>query len=41
LKGVEPQPVAIQRGELTHHKYEVTDAGVNFVSRYTQGEDIS
>ena len=41
LKGVEPRPVAIQRGEPTHHKYEVTDAGLNFVSRYTQGEDIS
>jgi hypothetical protein len=41
LKEVEPQPVAIQRGGPTHHKYEVTDAGLNFVSRYTQGEDIS
>jgi hypothetical protein len=41
LKRVEPSPVAIQRGEPTHHKYEVTDAGLNFVSRYIQGEDIS
>ena len=41
LNRVEPQPVAIQRGEPTHHEYEVTDAGLNFVSRYTQGEDIS
>jgi hypothetical protein len=41
LKRVEPQPVAIQRGEPTHHKYEVTDAGLNFVNRYIQGEDIS
>jgi hypothetical protein len=40
LKRVELSPVAIQRGEPTHHKYEVTDAGLNFVSRYTQGEDI-
>jgi hypothetical protein len=41
LKRVEPSPVAIQRGEPTHHKYEITDAGLNFVSRYIQGEDIS
>jgi hypothetical protein len=41
LKRVELPPVAIQRGEPTHHKYEVTDAGLNFVSRYIQGEDIS
>jgi hypothetical protein len=41
LKRVELSPVAIQRGEPTHHKYEVTDAGLNFVSRYIQGEDIS
>src|SRR6202011_840746 len=41
LKRVEPSPVAIQRGEPTHHNYEVTDAGLNFVSRYIQGEDIS
>jgi hypothetical protein len=41
LKRVEPPPVAIHRGEPTHHKYEVTDAGLNFVSRYIQAEDIS
>jgi hypothetical protein len=41
LKRVELSPVAIQRGEPTHHKYEVTDAGLNFVSRYIQGQDIS
>jgi hypothetical protein len=41
LKRVELSPVAIQRGEPTHHNYEVTDAGLNFVSRYIQGEDIS
>jgi hypothetical protein len=41
LKRVELSPVAIQRGQPTHHKYEVTDAGLNFVSRYIQGEDIS
>jgi hypothetical protein len=41
LKRVELSPVAIQHGEPTHHKYEVTDAGLNFVSRYIQGEDIS
>jgi hypothetical protein len=41
LKRVELSPVAIQRGEPTHHKYEVTDAGLNFVSRYIQGEDMS
>jgi hypothetical protein len=39
LKRVELSPVAIQRGEPTHHKYEVTDAGLNFVSRYIRGED--
>jgi hypothetical protein len=39
MKPVELSPVAIQRGEPTHHKYEVTDAGLNFVSRYIQGED--
>ena len=39
LKRVELSPVAVQRGEPTHHKYEVTDAGLNFVSRYIQGED--
>ena len=41
LKRVELSPVAIQRGEPTHHKYEVTHAGVNFVSRYIQGKHIS
>ena len=41
LKRVEPSAVAIQRGEPTHHNYEVTDAGLNFVSRYIQGEDVS
>ena len=41
LKRVELSPVAIQRGEPTHHSYEVTDAGLSFVSRYIQGEDIS
>jgi hypothetical protein len=41
LKRVVLSPVAIQRGEPTHHKYEVTDAGLNFISRYIQGEDIS
>ena len=41
LKRVDPSPVAIQRGEPTHHEYEVTDAGLSFVSRYIQGEDIS
>jgi hypothetical protein len=41
LKRVDLSPVAIQRGEPTHHEYEVTDAGLSFVSRYVQGEDIS
>jgi hypothetical protein len=41
LKRVELSPVATQRGEPTQHKYEVTDAGLSFVSRYIQGEDIS
>jgi hypothetical protein len=41
LKRVELSPVAIQRGEPTHHKYELTDAGLNFVSRYIHGEHIS
>jgi hypothetical protein len=40
LKRVELSPLAIQRGEPTRHRYEVTDAGLNFVSRYIQGEDI-
>jgi hypothetical protein len=41
LQRVELSPVTIQRGEPTHHKYQVTDAGLSFVSRYIQGEDIS
>jgi HNH endonuclease len=41
LKRVEPSPVAIQRGEPTHYKYEVADAGLEFVSRYVKGADIS
>ncbi|WAJ45689.1 hypothetical protein OK015_04050 [Mycobacterium sp. Aquia_216] len=41
LKRVEPSSMAIQRGEPTHYKYEVADAGLEFVSRYIQGEDIS
>jgi hypothetical protein len=41
LKRVEPSPIAIQRGEPTHYKYEVADAGLDFVSRYIRGEDIS
>lgn len=41
LKRVEPSPVPTQRGEPTHYKYEVADAGLEFVSRYVQGEDIS
>jgi hypothetical protein len=41
MKRVELAPVAVQRGEPTRHNYEVTDAGVNFVGRYIQGEDIT
>jgi hypothetical protein len=41
LKRVELSPVAIGPGEPTHYKYEVADAGLDFVSRYIQGEDIS
>jgi hypothetical protein len=41
LKRVELPAVAIQRGEPTHYKYEVADAGLDFVSRYIHGEDIS
>jgi hypothetical protein len=41
LKRVELAPVAIQQGEPTHYKYEVTDEGLAFVNRYVCGEDIS
>jgi hypothetical protein len=41
LKRVEVSPVPIQRGEPTHYKYEVADAGLDFVGRYLKGEDIS
>jgi hypothetical protein len=41
LKRVELAPVAIQRGEQTDYKYEVTDEGLDFVNRYIRGEDIS
>ncbi len=41
LKRVELAPVAIQRGEQTDYKYEVTDEGLDFVNRYICGEDIS
>ena len=41
LKRAERSPAAIRRGEPTHHNYEITDAGLSFVSRYIQGEDIS
>jgi hypothetical protein len=41
LKRVELAPVAIQRGEPTDYKYEVTDEGLDFVNRYIRGEDIS
>jgi hypothetical protein len=41
LKRVELAPVAIQRGEPTDYKYEVTDEGLDFVNRYICGEDIS
>lgn len=41
LKRAELSPGAIGRCEPTHYKYEVADAGLNFVSRYIQGEDIS
>ena len=41
LKRVELAPVAIQRGEPTQYKYEVTDEGLDFVNRYICGEDIS
>ncbi|MEM6105288.1 HNH endonuclease signature motif containing protein [Mycobacterium sp. 050272] len=32
---------AVPTGEATHHRYEVADAGLDFVTRYVQGEDIS
>ena len=41
LRRVELAPVAIQQGEPTHYKYEVTDEGLDFVNRYVCGEDIS
>jgi HNH endonuclease len=41
LRRVEPAPAAIQQGEPTHYKYEVTDEGLDFVNRYVCGEDIS
>ncbi|MGO9353370.1 MAG: HNH endonuclease [Mycobacterium sp.] len=41
LKRVELAPVAIQRGESTDYRYEVTDEGLDFVNRYVRGEDIS
>jgi HNH endonuclease len=41
LKRVELAPVAIQRGEPTQRKYEVTEEGVDFINRYVCGEDIS
>ena len=41
LRRVELVPVAVQRGEQTDYKYEVTDEGVDFVNRYVRGEDIS
>ena len=41
LKRAEVPPVAIERGEPSQHKYEVTDAGLSFVTRYIRGEDIS
>jgi hypothetical protein len=41
LRRVELAPVAVQQGEPTHYKYEVTDEGLDFVNRYVCGEDIS
>jgi hypothetical protein len=41
LKRVELAPVGPQRGEPTHHTYEVTDEGLDFIHRYVCGEDIS
>ena len=41
LKRVELSPVPTEHGEPTHHKYKVADAGLDFISRYVRGEDIS
>ena len=41
LKRVELAPAAMQRGEPTDYRYEVTDEGLDFVNRYVCGEDIS
>ncbi|MCV7409983.1 HNH endonuclease signature motif containing protein [Mycobacterium florentinum] len=40
LKRIEPSPVPTQRDEPTHYRYEVADAGLEFVGRYVRGEDI-
>jgi hypothetical protein len=41
LRRVELAPVAVQRGEPTDYRYEVTDEGLDFINRYIRGEDIS
>jgi HNH endonuclease len=41
LRRVELAPVAIEQGEPTHYRYEVTDEGLEFVNRYVCGEDVS
>ena len=41
LRRVELAPAAMQRGEPTDYRYEVTDEGLDFVNRYVCGEDIS
>ncbi|BBY23261.1 HNH endonuclease [Mycobacterium stomatepiae] len=41
LKQVELSPVPAQRGEPIQYRYEVVDAGLDFVGRYMRGEDIS
>ena len=41
LRRVELVPAANQRGEPTQLKYEVTDAGLDFINRYVCGEDLS
>ncbi|OBA60370.1 hypothetical protein A5647_00945 [Mycobacterium sp. 1100029.7] len=41
LKRVELTPVSTEFTEPTHDKYEVTNAGLDFVSRYLRGEDLS